>query len=449
MAWCSAVAQITIFHGGTIVALDPAGTIRRADILIEDRVIREIGGPFDNAGAARVDCTGALVLPGFVQAHVHLSQALFRGLAEEADLLRWLERKIWPLEAAHTAASLAASARFGLAEVIRTGTTTICDMGAMRHAEVLAQTVADSGVRAVVSRLLMDQGEGVPSALIEPAAQGLADATQLAKRFDGAADGRLRFALAPRFVLSCSSGLLREVAKQSETDGWLVHTHLNESGGEIAATQTALGKGAVAHFDDLGLLSPRFVAAHGVWFTPEERQTLGQRQARITHCPSANLKLASGICDTKALLESGVTVALGADGLPCNNRADAFQEMRLAALLSRLQHGEHALISERVVRMATIEGARALGLAERTGSIETGKRADLVALDATGTSGSVLEGTNVYDAVVYQMSAEHVRTVAVDGRLLYDRGRLLFADEAEIVAQAARERASLVGRAGL
>jgi cytosine/adenosine deaminase-related metal-dependent hydrolase len=440
------VAELTLFHGGTLVALDATGSVRRADLLVEDGVIREIGGPFDSKDAARVDCTGALVLPGFVQAHVHLSQALFRGLAEEADLLRWLERKIWPLEAAHTAESLAASARLGLAEMIRTGTTTVCDMGAMQHAAALAQTVAESGVRAVVSRLLMDQGNGVPRALIESATHGLEDAKAMARRFDG---GRLRFALAPRFVLSCSSDLLRQVAAQSRERGWLVHTHLNESQHEIAATEKALGRGAVAHFDELGLLSERFVAAHGVWFTPEERRRLGERRARITHCPSANLKLASGICDTRALLDAGVTVALGADGLPCNNRADAFQEMRLAGLLSRLQHGEQALASERIVRMATIDGAHALGLGDRTGSIETGKRADLVVIDATGTSGAVLEGADVYDALVYQMNAERVRSVSVDGRLLYDRGRLLFADEAEIVRQAATERAALVRRVRL
>jgi cytosine/adenosine deaminase-related metal-dependent hydrolase len=443
------VAEITIFHGGTIVALDAASTIRRADLLVEDGVLRDIGGPFEKPGAARVDCTDALVLPGFVQAHVHLSQALFRGLAEEADLLRWLERKIWPLEAAHTAESLRASARLGLAEMVRTGTTTICDMGATRHAETLAHTIEESGVRAVVSRLLMDRGDGVPAELIEPASRGLEDARALAQRFDGAAHGRLRFALAPRFVLSCSSDLLRETAALSKERGWLVHTHLNESRREIEATEKTLGQGAVAYFDARELLSERFVAAHGVWLTREERRTLAARRARITHCPSANLKLASGICDTKALLDDGITVALGADGLPCNNRADAFQEMRLAGLLSRLQHGEQALASERIVRMATVEGAHGLGLAERTGSIEAGKRADLVVIDATGTSGSLLEGTNLYDAIVYQMSAERVRAVAVDGRVLYERGRLRFAEEAEIVAQAAEERVALVRRGGL
>ena len=449
MASSRLVAETSIFHGGTVVALDGAGTVRRADIRVEDGVLRAIGGPFDEPGAQRVDCTGALVLPGFVQTHVHLSQALFRGLAEEADLLLWLSRKIWPLEAAHDAASLVASARLGLAEMVRTGTTTICDMGAMAHADVLAETVEASGVRAVVSRLLMDQGDGVPAALVEPAERGLADARRLSERFDGAGGGRLRVALAPRFVLSCSRELLAAVAQRSRDTGCLVHTHLNESKNEMAATERALGRGAVPYFDELGLLSERFVAAHGVWLSAEERATLAARGARLTHCPSANLKLASGVCDAKALLDAGITVGLGADGIPCNNRADAFEEMRLAGLLSRYLHGESGLSSERIVRMATIEGARALGLDAITGSIEVGKRADLVVVDATGTGGTVLAGGDLYDALVYQMSAERVRAVCADGRLLFADGELRFAREADVVADAERERASLARRAGI
>jgi cytosine/adenosine deaminase-related metal-dependent hydrolase len=311
---------------------------------------------------------------------------------------------------------------------------------------VLARTVEDSGVRAVVSRLLMDQ-DGAPPELVEPASKGMEEAGELARRFNGAGDGRLRFALAPRFVLSCSSELLRQVAAASQANGWLVHTHLNESRNEIAATEKALGRGAVAHFEDLGLLTERFVAAHGVWLVAEERATLAERKARITHCPSANFKLGSGLCDTKALVDEGVTVALGADGLPCNNRADAFEEMRLAGLLSRLLHGEQALSSERIVRMATIEGARALGFADRAGSIEVGKRADLVVVDAGGVGGTLLSGTDVYDALVYQMSSQRVRAVCVDGGLLFRDGELLFAREADIVAEAERERAKLVRRA--
>lgn len=430
-----------------LVTLDASSTIRQGDLLIEDGRIAALGGPFD--GAERVDCAGALVVPGFVQAHVHLCQALFRGLAEETDLLVWLERKIWPLEAAHTSRSLAASARLGLLEAVRAGTTTVCDMGSVRHADALAEVVRESGVRAVVSKLLMDVGNGVPAALLEAPEEGLAGARTLFERYQGAGDGRLSVALAPRFVLSASRELLEGVARASQDWGALVHTHLNESRLEVESTERALGRSTVSYFDEIGLLSERLVAAHGVWFAEGERERLAARGAGIVHCPSANLKLGSGLCDVRALRDAGVTVALGADGLPCNNRSDPFAEMRLAGLVSRALRGNEALTAEEVVRMATIEGARALGLEAEIGSLEVGKRADLVVIDTTGSEGELLVGTEPYAAIVYQMSAQRVRAVAVDGRLLWEAGKPRFADEEEVLAEARSERAALVKRAGL
>jgi 5-methylthioadenosine/S-adenosylhomocysteine deaminase len=440
------VTEKTVFAGGTLVTLDAESTVRRADLLVEDGVIVDIGGPYPDAEV--VDCSGTLVLPGFVQAHVHLCQALFRGLAEETDLLTWLERKIWPLEAAHTAESLAVSTRLGLIEMLHGGTTTLCDMGSVPHGDVLAGEVERSGIRAVVSKLLMDSQQGAPDALHETPAAGMADAARLYDRFHGAAAGRLHFAVAPRFVLSCSRELLENVAAFSRERGALIHTHINESRREVETTEELLGQPTVSYFDSLGLLNERFVAAHGVWFHDGERRLLGERGARIVHCPAANLKLASGVCDIRALRDAGVVVALGVDGLPCNNRADAFAEMRLAGLLSRNLRAEEAFSAEEVVRMATIEGARALGLERETGSLETGKRADLVVIDAGGVSGTLMPHSDPYESIVYQYSAAQVRTVAVDGKLLLHEGRILQYDEEAVVRSAETERAALVHRAG-
>jgi 5-methylthioadenosine/S-adenosylhomocysteine deaminase len=445
MPFCGAVTDRITFSGGTLVTLDPEGTVRRADLLVEDGRIVDIGGPYPDAET--VDCEEALILPGFVQSHVHLCQALFRGLAEETDLLTWLERKIWPLEAAHTPESLSASTRLGLLEMLHSGTTTLCDMGSVPHAAVLAEVVEASGLRAVVSKLLMDSQQGAPAPLLENAERGMADAGRLFDRFHGAASGRLRVAVAPRFVLSCSRELFEKVASFSRERGALVHTHINESRREVETTEELLGQPTVSYFDSLGLLSERLVAAHGLWFHDEERQLLGERGARIVHCPSANLKLASGVCDVRALREAGVVVALGADGLPCNNRADAFVEMRLAGLLSRNLRHEASLSAEEVVRMATLEGARALGLEAEIGSLEVGKRADLVVLSTQGTGGALLPHTDPYEAIVYQYSAEQVRTVAVDGKLLLHRGRALIFDEEAVVRAAETERLALIRRA--
>lgn len=405
--------------GGTLVTMDAQATVREADLLLEGGRIAALGGGFEDA--RRVDLRGRLVLPGFVQTHVHLAQAAFRGLAEETDLLVWLERKIWPFEASHTPETLAASARLGIEELLRTGTTTICDMGSVVHPEAIAEAVRESGLRGVVSKLLMDAQDGAPPALLEPAGVGLASARALYEKYDGAAGGRLRVALAPRFVLSCSRTLLEGVARLSAELDAIVHTHLNESRGELEAVRARLGLGAVEYLDQLGLLNERLVAAHGVWFTDEELARLAGRGARVTHCPSANLKLASGITDVRRLRDAGVVVGLGADGLPCNNRADVFSEMRLAGLLSRHLRGGEALASLQIVRMATSDGAKVLGWDDEIGSLEVGKSADLVVLDASDSSGRITPGADLYDALVYQYSAAQVREVWVAGERRYSR----------------------------
>jgi cytosine/adenosine deaminase-related metal-dependent hydrolase len=436
------------YENATLVTMDPARRVLRADLWVVDGRIAAIGGPFPEV-RDRVDCTGAWIVPGFVQTHLHLCQALFRGLAEEADLLAWLRGKIWPLEAAHDEASVALSARLGLCEAIRNGTTTLFDKGTVRHTEKTAEAALESGIRVFVGKALMDGGDGVPDGLRDTAAEALAGARALFDAFDGRGGGLLRVNLSPRFILSCSPELWRGVARASAETGALVHTHLNESRGEIAAIERAVGSGAVAFFDGLGLLNERFVGAHGVWFTDEERKRMADAGARVSHCPSSNFKLASGACDVKALREAGVVVGLGADGAPCNNRIDPFAEMRLAGLVSRSLRADEALTAEDVVALATIDGARSLGLEQETGSLEAGKTADFVVLEAQGSADAPLAGTDPYTALVYQMSSAAVRTVVCRGEVVCHRGRVRAWDDAEIVAQADEARRAVVRRAGL
>src|SRR5262245_50910618 len=195
--------------------MDAAGTVARGDLLVKDGVIAALGPGFDRAAGERpdaeFDASGALVLPGLIHGHLHLCQTLFRGLAEQTDLLRWLRESIWPLEAAHTEASIAASVRLGLAELIAGGVTTVNDMGTVRHTEVIGAVLEESGMRAVFGKALMDQGQGVPRALLESRRAALDGALAIARRFHGAADGRLSVSLAPRFILTCSEGLWDDV----------------------------------------------------------------------------------------------------------------------------------------------------------------------------------------------------------------------------------------------
>ena len=438
-----------VFRDATIVTMDATRRVVRGDLAVEGGRIASVGARVEDPAATIVDAAGALVVPGFVQAHVHLCQALFRGLAEETDLLAWLRGKIWPLEAAHDPASIAASARLGLSEAIRNGTTTVFDMGTVRHTDTTAEVAVESGIRVVVGKALMDQGDGVPPALRDDTKAALAGAEAIVRRWHGAEGGRIRANVAPRFVLSCSKPLWEGVAALARTHDVSVHTHLNESPGEIDEIERAIGTSTVDWFDRLGLLDERFVGAHGVWFRDDERKLLAERGARIAHCPSANFKLASGQCDVRALRDAGVVVGLGADGAPCNNRVDPFAEMRLAGLVSRVLRKDAALSAEEVVALATIDGAKALRMDGEIGSLEPGKSADFVVVEQEGTAGAALAGTDPYTALVYQTSAAAVRTVVCQGRVVCHRGRVHAWDEAQVVADADRRRVEAVRRAGL
>ncbi|MEO6461663.1 MAG: amidohydrolase family protein, partial [Candidatus Eisenbacteria bacterium] len=271
-----AMPATLVFRDATLVTMDPARRLVRGDLAVERGRIVSVGTPVAGADTV-IDAAGTLIVPGFVQAHVHLCQALFRGLAEETDLLAWLRGKIWPLEAAHDADSVAASARLGLAEAIKNGTTALFDMGTVRHTDAIAEVAVESGIRVVVGKALMDQGDGVPPALREDTKAALAGAEAIVRRWHGAEGGRITANLAPRFVLSCSRPLWEGVAELARAVDVSVHTHLNESPGEVGEIERAIGSTTVAWFDALGLLDERFVGAHGVWFSDDERRLLAER----------------------------------------------------------------------------------------------------------------------------------------------------------------------------
>jgi cytosine/adenosine deaminase-related metal-dependent hydrolase len=387
-------------------------------------------------------------IPGFVQSHIHLCQTLFRGLAENLDLLEWLRRYIFPLEAAHTAASIEASARVGLAELIRSGTTTIMDMGSIHHQDALASTVEDSGIRAVLGKSMIDRNDLYPP-FCEHTDDALRSTQDLARRWHKAADGRIRYAVAPRFVLSCSDELLLGAhAIASEQPGVLFHTHASESERELEAVIARCGMRNIEYFAHRGILDHRSRLAHCVWISHFERELLAECGARVLHCPSANLKLGSGIADIPAFLERGIGVSLGADGAPCNNTLDIFHEMRLGAQLQKLRHGAESMDARTVFELATLGGAAAVGLSDEIGSLESGKQADLVLVDLERLW-NPLHQRDPYAAIVHSASPENVHSVMVAGRWLYRDGSPLGADGEELLETARNELEQLIKRARL
>ena len=426
--------------------MNDVGDVLRADVFVQGDRIEAIGATPGSA-ELEIDASGCLVLPGFVQTHVHLCQALFRNLADDLSLLDWLRQRIWPLEAAHDEESLRASARLGIAELLLGGTTTILDMGTLHNEDVLFEEAERMGIRAVMGKAMMDARRAGNSYLQERLRESLRETERLIARWHGAANDRLRYAVSPRFAVTASDELLHSAVELARERGTLFHTHAAENRDEVKLIRERSGRGNVEYLHDLGASGPDVCLAHCIWTSEAERRLLAETGTNVLHCPSANLKLGSGIAPVPEYLASGVRVTLGADGAPCNNNLSIFQEMRLAALIQKPRLGPEVMDAETVVRMATIEGARALGLGDLVGSVEVGKKADVVVVRVDQVH--QVPAASVYSQLVYASRASDVEAVLVDGQPLVLNGRLTNADEREIVRRAEEQVRRVVNRADL
>ncbi|HEY0082397.1 MAG TPA: 5'-deoxyadenosine deaminase, partial [Pyrinomonadaceae bacterium] len=435
-----------LIKGGAIITLNVEDEIVTGDVLIRDGRIVSIGETSEGADEV-IDARGAAVLPGFVQTHIHLCQTLFRGAADDLPLIDWLKRRVWPLEAAHTPASVRASARLGIAEMIKGGTTSALTMETVNHTAEVFRVVEESGFRATVGKCMMDMGDEVPAELFEQTDDSVRESLSLLEEWHGRAGGRIRACFAPRFAVSCTRELLKQVARLSRERGVLVHTHASENRTEIEMVERATGMRNIEYLSSLGLAAPHIALAHCVHLDDAELDILARTGTHVLHCPSSNLKLGSGLAPVVEMLARGISVSLGADGAPCNNRLDMFTEMRTAALLQKVSHGADALPARRVLRMATIDGARALGLEHETGTLETGKRADciVVALDRL----HLTPRPDIVSALVYAAGATDVRTVVIDGRIVMRERELTTLSEPEVIAEANEQAKHLFQRARL
>ena len=274
-------------------------------------------------------------------------------------------------------------------------------------------------------------------------------ALALAKRYHGIAAGRIRVSLAPRFILSCSEGLWRDVTAASAEYDLIVHTHIAESPTEGREVEQVVSRTAARYFAEHGVLSERFVGAHGVWLEPDELAAIERAHAALVHCPGSNLKLGSGFANVRSWRDAGVRCGLGSDGAACNNRLDTFAEMSLAAGISRVLDPARALTSREIVELATCRGADAVGFGAVTGSLEVGKQADVVVLDARAPELAPNEMADPYTTIVHAMRPSHVRLTMAAGRILYRDGAWTTLDPDRAAAEARAEARGLIQRAGL
>jgi 5-methylthioadenosine/S-adenosylhomocysteine deaminase len=295
----------------------------------------------------------------------------------------------------------------------------------------------------------MDTGEGLPEALREDTDATLAETVALGEGFHQA-DGRLRYVLNPRFILSCSDALWQGIQETSASRGWPIHTHALEQQEESAAVRALKGgRDEIAYFEDSGILAAGLRIAHGVWLDQGHLSRVQGYDFSVVHCPSANLKLGSGIADVVGIRRAGIPVGIGADGAPCNNDLDLLEELRLAALLQQGRHGPESFSGLDALRLATSEGARAIGLDAEIGSIEEGKSADLLVLSLDRPELFASPRVDPHDVVAFGASRASVRHVIVEGDLLVEEGRLARLDLAEIRRQAEISLENLLQRSGL
>ena len=428
-----------LIKGGYLITMDAGDQRFYGDLLIEGNRIQQISQSINDQTDKVIDASGMLVLPGFVQSHLHLCQTLFRGQADDQNLIKWL-LTITTLESLHTPETLYASARLGLAEMIKSGATGVIDMGTLHHQDSVFQAIEESGIRAQAGKAMMDLTENLPPALQETTEVSLKESSDLLNRWHGKANGRIRYGFAPRWQLWNTDGLLREIKQEADRHGAGIHGHAGEIQDEVPQMLRERGRRNLKYLEHIGVVGPNVQIAHCIWLDDAEMHVLEETGTHVLHCPCCNLKLGSGIAQVPEMLARGINVALGSDGAPSNNNLDMFIEMRFASLIHKYRLGASAMPAAAVLRMATSNGAKALDLGgTELGSLEVGKKADLIVLDDGGLHAAPLPDFELDDPVRRIVSAYQstsVRTSIIDGQVVMENGTLLTMDENEVLTDA-------------
>ena len=431
-----------------LLAPDWIVTVDASDRVLEDHVIAvrdgRIADILPRAEAEPrypdlhpVELPGHALMPGLINTHTHAAMSLFRGLADDLPLMEWLQQHIWPAEGrwvdeafVHDGVDLA------MAEMLLGGTTCFQDM--YFHGETTAARAADFGMRAVVGMIMLD----FPTPYADGPDQYLEKGLALHDLYRS--HPLVSTAFAPHAPYTVSDEPLERIRMYADELDVPVHMHVHETQGECTAAVESNDERPLARLERLGLLSPAFLAVHMTALTDEEIELVARTGTHVLHCPEANLKLASGFCPVGRLIDSGINVALGTDGASSNNDLDLFGEMRTAALLAKAVARDAAAVPARVaLRMATINGARALGLDTICGSLEVGKAADMIAIDLNQVDTQPVH--DITSQLVYATGRQHVREVWVNGQQLVAEGQLKAVDAQALVARARDWRQRISG----
>jgi cytosine/adenosine deaminase-related metal-dependent hydrolase len=434
--------------------------IEGGSILVEEGRIAGVGEPGSIPGGRRaefrVSAKGMAVIPGLIDTHVHLAQGLLRGCADDLSLVDWLRKRVWPLQGSFTEADGRVSAEISLLEMLKSGTTSFVgvDVVSRYGFDGIANTVARAGMRGALAKTIMDSpGYGtkrsiMPEGLVEDKAACMREAKSMIQKWNKARGGLVKTWIAPRSLGGCSEELYREVAELAQEHETRVTMHLAEVKEDVEYAKENFGLTPFGFIEKVGLAGPNSLFAHMVWLNDRDIGRVASSRSNVAHCPSSNLKLASGIPKVPEMIEAGANVGLGCDGAPCNNSYDMVREMKIAAVIQKARLLDpRSMPATMVLEMATINGARAMGMQREVGSIEVGKRADLALINLNKPH--LVPYRDIVSNIVYSAMGSDVDTLLVDGNILLRGGKALTLDEEKIMNEAQKHQDELISRSGV
>lgn len=402
---------------------------KKQSLLIKDDLIAEISDDIEDSKADKIiDAEGKILLPGLVNTHTHLSMTLFRGLADDLSLDSWLNDHIWPMEANLNGEYCYIGALLAAVELIKSGTTTLSDM--YFYMEDVARAIDDAGLRAVLSYGMIDFGDA------EKRKAEIEENLTLFKNCNGMADGRIKVFFGPHSPYTASEELLIKVRELADEYNMGIHIHVSETQKEIEDVSAEKGLRPFEYLEKIGFLGPDVLAAHCVWLSDEEIEIIKKHDVKVSHNPCSNMKLASGVSPVSKMIDKGICVSIGTDGASSNNNLDLIEELKTASLLQKVSTLDpKVLSSDEAIEMATIKGAEALGLDSEIGSVEVGKKADLILID-TNSVNMVPDSSSLSSNVIYSANGSNVDTTICNGKILMENKKLTTLDEQEIYAKA-------------
>jgi Cytosine deaminase and related metal-dependent hydrolases len=431
------ILENILLEHGTIITMDEKRRIimENGSVLIEGNRVAAVGKELKEKAEKRIDCKNKLILPGLIDCHVHLAQALLRGSADDLALVPWLRGRVWPLQSTYNSEIGRLSAQLCMIEMIKSGTTTFveCMLHTKYGFDEIAKEVESTGLRAVLSKTLMDMpyyaDQSMYEGMIETKEGSMKETISMIQKYHGKANNRIHVWFGPRTPGACSPEFYREMSARAKEYDVGITLHLAETKGDIVFLKKEYGMTPIEFMEHCGLVGKHVIYVHGVWLPKSDFPKI---KGTVCHCPASNLKLASGFAPVEELINANVNVALGCDGAPCNNTYDMIKEMRLAALIQKPRLMDpRVLPAEKVLEMATINGAKPTHWNKELGSIEKGKLADLIIIDLHKPH--LIPMRNPVSTLVYSANGSDVDTVIVDGKLLMENRELKTINEAKVI----------------